>query len=370
MPIDLRWFSNHLPYSTGFAPRIGGDFNSVSPYNLSRSDAYDLIGLNHRAYFYAPDTNSYVCALGTTQSNIETNDFAAAWIGNNSYTNWEESNADIIYYQGQPNRPFGSPKYSVTLSLTAGSYTPFRFLWQTDSEPCVPDVRPFEEPFGQEGPGFVPATDLPDTSCHNGGGVQVAAFRNPFPYSTSSGTYPEPPTYDEHFVRNAPVLDSTTAPSISQVRQSMPYGMTGGPDTALWYRGYFYAPKTLLYTFHIESDLGIAQLWLSSYAYSLWATGIAQINYFPNEPQRGVQKGSGRTTYHIMLSAGTYLPIRLLWIDGPGGITFNLTISDENGFKYLEPETASPYLLTAVCTPYQARNFSDPFGNEYLAWNA
>ncbi|EPS40483.1 hypothetical protein H072_5678 [Dactylellina haptotyla CBS 200.50] len=84
-------------------------------------------------------------------------------------------------------------------------------------------------------------------------------------------------------------------------------------------------------------------MWVGDIVYSGWD--------YPNSVLTSkYESGGGQYFYTIALTAGTYLPIRLLYGDNGGPTNWNFRISDAANYRYSQTGVFSGYLVTKDCT--------------------
>ncbi|KAF3906132.1 hypothetical protein ABW20_dc0100173 [Dactylellina cionopaga] len=198
----------------------------------------------------------------------------------------------------------------------------------------------------------------PDISCGNAG-LQVAIYDNPYlTFDAAYGNF-----VPEHFKTATPYdTKSTSSLGLRAADIAAPHGFT--PQTAsvytLNYRGYFYASKTSTYTFTATDADDIAIFWTAGTAVSGWQRS--------NERGESYWRNPGDTpitgTYSVALTAGQYLPLRLMHANRGGGGKYTFGISDADGNVYVQYGTPSPYLVSSACAVGQAPAYPDPFGAE------
>jgi GLEYA domain len=122
------------------------------------------------------------------------------------------------------------------------------------------------------------------------------------------------------------------------------------------HRGYLFAPIDGLYTFTINLEDNIVEIWLGPYAYSGWTRGNANIEAYNSE-------GPG-LSYTAPFSAADYIPIRILGANSNGPGTFSISITAPDGTEIVGSDMASsPYLLQYSC------DGSGVICPAYPAWN-
>ncbi|EPS37485.1 hypothetical protein H072_8762 [Dactylellina haptotyla CBS 200.50] len=184
---------------------------------------------------------------------------------------------------------------------------------------------------------------LPDTSCNNAN-MEVGLFNHPF----------RPPQYQniplEYFATNTPYETKATgnyslSPGVvASHTYTSPFGMT--PQNinvyGLMLRGWFYAPKTQLYTFRADDPDDILGLWVGVKALSRWATTNANL--------RTIYTGTGTTSsYQISLPAGSYTPIRILLINTGGPAKFGYNVFGADNVYYIKSDVPSNYTVQRLC---------------------
>ncbi|EWC44961.1 hypothetical protein DRE_01020 [Drechslerella stenobrocha 248] len=355
------------------ASQPSGGPAAASPYGMPPVPT-NLYVLNHRGYFYAPVSGRYNFSF------TQADDYAGLWVGQNAYSAWERSNLNAVALidSGTAVRPT-----SYAIDLEAGSYTPFRivygnglgksefnfaitgpggqfFVANIAASPyivrfaCDPSVAaPFMNPFQKED-GF--ATGSADLSCGNTG-VEVAIFANPY---TPASSIPA-----ENFKGRAD-LQPAGSTFVSRIgfrstAWTNPYGLTPPSLSplayALLWRGYFYAPVAGTYRFTIFSADDYAAVWLGATALTGWTGQNANAARLLSD---GATPASGTAD----LTAGQYLPIRVLLATVGGNIALDFEIVHSSGLYYARTNTTSPWLVSGACGSGSAPRFPDPIGEE------
>ncbi|KAF3922388.1 hypothetical protein AA313_de0203387 [Arthrobotrys entomopaga] len=193
----------------------------------------------------------------------------------------------------------------------------------------------------------------PDTSCDNAG-LQVAIYDNP--YVNVSGVVVSGWNPDVFKTVTPLETKSTNMIGFDSSSTSQPYGLNTSSSTyVLNQRGFFYAPYTQIYTFTLSNVDDVVQIWISDKARIDWDSTNPDLSIFSTDT-------ISSKTFSVQLSAGTYLPIRIMYGNGGGLGSFTLTVQDANGVNYLSHLANSPYFVSATCSNDQA-NFPD-FGTE------
>ncbi|KAK6540593.1 hypothetical protein TWF694_007988 [Orbilia ellipsospora] len=196
---------------------------------------------------------------------------------------------------------------------------------------------------------------LPDTSCGNAG-WEVAIFNEDYTSNDiESGNYNSSIfAYQLPYGTNVTDYIGVAAPGFT------PQGFhINSTDTkyTMQYRGYFYAPKTDLYTFTLFNinDIGL-----------LWTDGFAIIGYNnDNAAAKSTYGAGGTVSKQIMLQAGEYHPIRVQHCDigNQGSISF--TVQNSTGSYFVANLQPSEYLVLKSCDLVTARPYQ-PWGSEFV----
>ncbi|SMR55377.1 unnamed protein product [Zymoseptoria tritici ST99CH_1E4] len=128
---------------------------------------------------------------------------------------------------------------------------------------------------------------------------------------------------------------------------------------SLNHRGYFYIYATGVWTFTATLVDDAFIFWGGWFARKGWTKANSDISsWFTYGP------GNGRGSVSLTLTAGTYLPVRVVFGQAVGGAGFNLNITDPSGAVALDTRTvSSPYLVRFSCDG-QAPPYNYDFGQE------
>ncbi|KAK6527452.1 hypothetical protein TWF694_004441 [Orbilia ellipsospora] len=346
------YFNNALPTALNTTTVLGFDSSNIThPYGFYRPTG--VYALMHRGYFYAPFDSTYIFTI----SNVD--DILDIWIGNHSYSNWTNVNPDISsQYCTYCTGSAAYPTTNKSIFITAGSYLAIRVLYGngggggmftfeiTDQDGFyylkhgVPSVYlVLQDCEADDAPLFPPL--LPSTSCSNVG-LDVGIYANPF---VAGATLNFTSYNPEYFSTQIPYGTENSNIVGFIASGSKPQGFT--PTTAnvyaIQYRGYFFAPRTALYTFNVSSVHDILLIWTGDNAY----TGFTKQNADAIALRNGTTTGSFQMIYNI--TAGTLFPFRLQFADGGGGGGFDFNIKDDIGILYVKDYTASNYLVAFGC---------------------
>lgn len=119
--------------------------------------------------------------------------------------------------------------------------------------------------------------------------------------------------------------------------------------------GYFYAKTTGIYTFWTTQVDDYIYLWAGDTARAGWDANNANCRSIPNRNE---------CDFTINISAGTYLPLRALFFNGPGGGTWGLVVVDPDGNTIVDPSTESPLMVRYSCDGTTAPPYTTSFGQE------
>ncbi|KAH6653178.1 GLEYA domain-containing protein [Truncatella angustata] len=193
----------------------------------------------------------------------------------------------------------------------------------------------------------------PDLSCNNQG-AEFAYYVSPFGVNRD-GVYSQ---FDPTYFKSINPVVSGVAGSAGGISGSCPYtssrfsfyGYTENCNNiALNYRGYLYAGQTGTFTFEVSSADDIVLVWAGAAAYSGWtrANALLDVTY----PEIGAGSGNGGSivgTYAT--TAGTYIPLRILFSQGDGPFGFNVKVTAPDGTVVLSASSStSDYLVTHSC---------------------
>ncbi|KAK9783904.1 hypothetical protein SCAR479_00463 [Seiridium cardinale] len=122
-----------------------------------------------------------------------------------------------------------------------------------------------------------------------------------------------------------------------------------GDYFAVDHKGYIFAPTTGTYKFTMSQVDDTVFLWLGSNAQSGWTRANAALI---------VNLGSDTATVDV--TAGQYLPIRIMFAQGQGKASFKLSIEAPDGSILVDSNTQqSPYVVQFSCDRVLAPRFSD-----------
>ncbi|ETS75374.1 hypothetical protein PFICI_12318 [Pestalotiopsis fici W106-1] len=122
---------------------------------------------------------------------------------------------------------------------------------------------------------------------------------------------------------------------------------------ALDHKGYFFAPVSGRYIFSVTNVDDAVFLWLGATAYSGWTRTNADGFGVSNQ-------GNGFTRAFADLTAGQYLPVRLMLAQSEGPASFSFFITAPDGTNLVSPDIAnSPYLVQFSCDGVTAPAFAN-----------
>ncbi|KAH7182263.1 GLEYA domain-containing protein [Fusarium flagelliforme] len=127
--LNIGYFATASPTYSGITNSMGitepggVKFGNSGPaqaiYPGSPSQTWQNKAVNHRAFLYAPITGTYSVVVPYSD------EITLVWYGNKALSTWTRANADLE--QGFSSGP--STSKTLTMQLTAGTYTPFRVFW-------------------------------------------------------------------------------------------------------------------------------------------------------------------------------------------------------------------------------------------------
>ncbi|KAF2485427.1 GLEYA domain-containing protein [Neohortaea acidophila] len=206
-------------------------------------------------------------------------------------------------------------------------------------------------------------------------GLQYAAFKNPFArtdeqYSSFDPTYMKSTTAGGQGTANV-LYNSTTSTGFFTSDGVDPsqgihiYGSKNSiPDYgfAVNHRGYIKADIAGVYKIQINDIDDIALLWTGDTAKSGWTRDNAvAVGYYTS------YGGNGVADYTVNMTPGEYLPIRVIWGNGGGPFSLNITIANSKGTTILgEDTTPTNMVVWRACgaNKNDAPPFPNTFGNE------
>jgi hypothetical protein len=111
------------------------------------------------------------------------------------------------------------------------------------------------------------------------------------------------------------------------------------------HRGYMYVHTTGLWRFTISAVDDAVIMWVGANATQGWnkpnAIMSLYFSYGPGAP-------SGQVA--LQLTAGQYMPFRIVYGQAVGGAAFGMSVTDPNGYELLNSNTpSSPYLVRYSC---------------------
>ncbi|EPS35066.1 hypothetical protein H072_11458 [Dactylellina haptotyla CBS 200.50] len=187
---------------------------------------------------------------------------------------------------------------------------------------------------------------LPDTTCGNAH-LEVAIYDNIF---TVTGALPSIlpvdfyATNEPYDIKNTGGYSLSPGADVNNLANS-PFGFTPRQASNFWTvmaRGWFYAPKSQLYTFKADNPDDYIALWLGGKAISRWSGA--------NTDLHGLYTGSSQSfTYQINLSAGSYTPIRLMMINAGTAASFAFNVVGTDNVYYIKQNAPSDYLVQKLC---------------------
>ncbi|KKY22019.1 hypothetical protein UCDDS831_g03855 [Diplodia seriata] len=131
----------------------------------------------------------------------------------------------------------------------------------------------------------------------------------------------------------------------TQSSNAVVYGVAGRnvAYTAFIYRGYFLPNTTGSYTFTLANPDDVGYLWVGTKAVSSWSAANA-------DAMAGLNTDPDSVT--VSLTAGTYVPFRMIFADGTGALSWQLKTTEPNGRTYTDtygmfrPPSCGPDLWT------------------------
>jgi hypothetical protein len=149
---------------------------------------------------------------------------------------------------------------------------------------------------------------------------------------------------------------NANATKVTFYGSNIPIGCT---QHAINHRGYLYVYATGVWTFRIENVDQVVMLWVGPFAQFNWTRLNTNITVlWDNEIPR-----SGN--FPVSLEAGTYLPIRFVYGQAIGYISYNVVLIDPFGNVAMDSFTPnSPYLVQYSCDGTSGPPYQWPFGQE------
>lgn len=123
------------------------------------------------------------------------------------------------------------------------------------------------------------------------------------------------------------------------------------------YRGYVYAQQAGTYTFSISSPDDYAAIWVGDTAKRGWT----KANILP------ATSGNTATAQFTAPIEGTYIPIRIVYANAAGAMSWQLTMTNVYGQPYTvgtSAATASNNIVRYSCDGTTAPAFPNPIGQE------
>ena len=179
----------------------------------------------------------------------------------------------------------------------------------------------------------------PDSSCNNQG-LQFAYYTSPF--RDISNDYAEfDPTY---FKSQAPIASGAASSAGGIGGNCSPnsptfnfYGQDESCNTfAINYRGYLYAPTTGVFTFTLTAADDIVFIWGGDVAYSGWD----ESNYLLRKTYVDLG-GTNGAVATLPVTAGQYVPYRMVFGQGGGPFGFNVQVTAPDGTVVLSASSSS-----------------------------
>jgi GLEYA domain len=134
---------------------------------------------------------------------------------------------------------------------------------------------------------------------------------------------------------------------------------------SLNHRGYLFAPLSGTYTFTISGVDDIVLIWTGVLAQGGWTRANANfvVDYGQNPSNTLGSPGAGSFT--VALSAGDYLPIRIVFGQAQNAAIFQISVTDPNNNVLLDSNTVgSPYVVQYSCDGVLAPQYIGSFGAE------
>ncbi|KAH7059052.1 hypothetical protein B0J12DRAFT_772945 [Macrophomina phaseolina] len=371
--IQMSYFSIADPFFWGQTNRIGGGpfsgYNNYALYTDSPSVGLQFINVMHIGYLYARTTGTYTF----TAANAD--DIVYLWTGSNAISGYTNSNANfMIYYTQVPA--------SYTITLQAGTYTPFRVFWGNEDGPGNFQFT-ITDPAGVPLLDGTTSRDIVVSPCPGAPAVGTSAFPSLVPQCGSGLSYQGLPNAvpcttqtciddtgyanfkADYFNDNATLLPPLFyGPNTGSYEPMFftPDGniaLYGMPSrsvsrTAIIYRGYFVPPESGTYKFYLPTPSwtdDVQYVWVNSNSTAAWV-GWHESNYNIRAtyyPRTGQTVYSD--TYTFQAQAGVYIPVTILWADAYGGGFMQLQTTFPNGSSTLQLAPPSdPYFQSILLT--------------------
>ncbi|KAK9416768.1 putative PA14 domain-containing protein [Seiridium unicorne] len=196
----------------------------------------------------------------------------------------------------------------------------------------------FRSPPGRCGNQGIPWAEYPNTQGDNSGtgkyeNFNPALYKNQIPHS-------------EGITSTAGGIDALGGERITVYGSSVQFD---GDYFAVDHKGYIFAPTTGTYKLTMSQVDDTVFLWFGSNAQSGWTRSNAALI---------VNLGSDTAT--VDLTAGQYLPIRIMFAQGQGKASFKLSIEAPDGSVLVDSNTQqNPHVVHFSCDRVSAPRFSD-----------
>ena len=97
----------------------------------------------------------------------------------------------------------------------------------------------------------------------------------------------------------------------------------------------------------------------------MWVGAKAKQSWARSNDDLDVSIGPGQGSFTYSLTAGQYLPVRIMFAQGQLAAVFKMSITAPDGTVFLDSSTnGSPYLVQYSCDGTSAPPYAQPFGAE------
>lgn len=351
LAFDANQFNSLTPLISGTTTSIGGfSVPGSSLYNFYNSPIAERdvnLAMMHVGYIFAKQSGIYTFQM------TQADDLAFIWCGPLAYAGFSSANALLT-------ASFHNAPTTTTLYMSEGTYYPLRVLWAQASGPgtfamsiTAPDgttifdssspANPYIVQRSCDGtsapayPTYVPSnTSNAMVACGaQGAGLNYYAYTNSYNFNLADPGWNVAAFAGTDYFSSGTVTNVNVISTSSSNRCYLP-GQSTSIDCSqltLVMKGYLYAATTGSYT--IASDNSVDNF------LGMWANGDASNYNNNNAGFISTREGNGPfdndgASQTYTLTAGTLMPITIIYMNGGGAGNYNLAITTPDGVTHTD----------------------------------